>query len=73
MPDVTVTVKAGLSFACPRCGQMGRRAGPYTAVFAPPPGHEVASRDAPHVVRCYDGRSPFDWRLIFTDAEETVP
>jgi hypothetical protein len=71
--SITVTVKTGLSFACPRCGRIGLRFAPSSDVFAAPPGHTVlyAETEPGSLIRCHFGQADLDWSLRFADVQES--
>lgn len=65
-----VTVKKGLSFACPRCQQFGYRAAERSDVFTPPPGHSIHNHSRFDIVVCHAKRNlPWIFRLVFADNE----
>ena len=74
---LTVKVKSGLSFACPRCGAFGHRAATGSAAFVAPSGHTVLTPGPAPTIRCHfdragrtvPGITPTDWRVTFVDVE----
>lgn len=66
-----VTVKKGLSFACPRCGAMAYLAVPWIKALTLPPGHELYSSRL-CIIICNKGKKDLPWlfRLVINSYNE---